>query len=188
MRGSRPLKATPLVSGRHRRRRGPGVTLYEEQEARRPPPAPKGLLPSSAATWRRLWRSRVAQSWDRTSDLPVLTRYILLLDRWHRYDELVRQAPVVKGSKGQVRPHPLAARIDAIESQVRVLEEHLGLTPASRVRLGITLDDGPGELDLLMERLRSPALLAAPDASRVIDLDDYEVIDITDQNERVPRP
>lgn len=53
---------------------------------------------------------------------------------------------MVKGSKGQVRANPLAARIDALEAQLRALEEHLGLTPASRVQLGIRLIEGQNAL------------------------------------------
>ena len=67
------------------------------------PRCPTGLLPETRKYWRALWGSRVACAWDRASDLPAVTRYIRLLDRWLRYDALVAQTPLVRGSKDQVR-------------------------------------------------------------------------------------
>lgn len=104
-----------------------------------PPRCPQGVLPETRRLWRSLWKSRVSQAWDRESDLPAVVRYVRLLDRWLRYDAMVTQTPLVRGSREQVRPNPLAVRIDAIEGQVRSLEDQLGLTPAARVRLGISL-------------------------------------------------
>jgi P27 family predicted phage terminase small subunit len=155
MRGSRPMKAQ--VTRAHSRRRPEEVGLMGAQPSR-PPPVPEGLQPEMATVWQTLWRSRVAQSWDRESDLPALTRYIRLLDRWHRYDDVVREMPMVKGSKGQVRANPLAARIDALEAQIRALEEHLGLTPASRIRLGIRLIEGQNALQSLKRPHRRPSV------------------------------
>jgi P27 family predicted phage terminase small subunit len=136
MRGQRALKHPALLAGHRRRREMVRVEGGGGQPVPRPP---AGLLPVTVKTWRSLWRSRVAQSWDRSSDLPVVTRYALLLDRWQRYDDIVRGAPMVRGSKDQLRANPLASRMDAIESQLRSLEDQLGLTPAARLRLGISL-------------------------------------------------
>jgi len=135
MRGPRTLKDPTLLRG-HRTSRD---LVPLDLPADTAPRCPTGLLPETRKYWRELWGSRVATAWDRASDLPAVTRYIRLLDRWLRYDALVAQTPLVRGSKDQVRPNPLAPRMDAIEGQVRALEEQLGLTPASRLRLGISL-------------------------------------------------
>jgi P27 family predicted phage terminase small subunit len=136
MRGPRTLKDPALLRG-HRPQRG--LVRLDRAPAVAPPRCPKDILPETRRFWRELWGSRVANAWDRESDLPAVTRYIRLLDRWLRYDGLVSQTPLVRGSKDQVRPNPLAPRMDAIEGQVSALEEQLGLTPAARLRLGISL-------------------------------------------------
>jgi P27 family predicted phage terminase small subunit len=152
MRGQRPLKNPALLAG-HRRRQD--VVGLDHAPVVAPPRCPPGVLPGTANRWRSLWRSRVAQAWDRSSDLPALTRYILLMDRWLRYDELVRQAPLVRGSKDQLRANPLALRMDALEGQMHALEEQLGLTPAARMRLGISLVEARNALDTYLQQ--SPA-------------------------------
>jgi P27 family predicted phage terminase small subunit len=148
VRGQRPLKHPVLLSG-HRRKRDLVELDAGPREA--PPRCPSGVLPATAKKWRALWQSRVAQIWDRTSDLPVLTRYILLWDRWQRYDDLVRQAPMLRGSKEQLRANPLASRMDAIETQLRAMEDQLGLTPAARLRLGISLVEARTALEHYLE-------------------------------------
>jgi P27 family predicted phage terminase small subunit len=126
----------PDIARGHRRH--PQLVEVEGRAARAPRP-PEGLREETRKLWGQLWHSPVAQAWDPHSDLPVLVRYIRLLDRWLRYDELLGRAPLVQGSRGQLRPNPLAARLDAVEAQVHVLEEHLGLTPSARMRLGLSL-------------------------------------------------
>ena len=136
MRGQRPLTHPALLRGH---RQGRDTVTLDEAPSTPAPRAPAGLLDETRRHWRQIWGSRVASAWDRDSDLVALTRYIRLLDRWLRYDALLREAPLVRGSQGQVRPNPLSLRMDAVEGQVRGLEEQLGLTPAARLRLGIEL-------------------------------------------------
>jgi P27 family predicted phage terminase small subunit len=126
----------PDIARGHRRH--PQLVEVEGRAARAPRP-PAGLREETRKLWGQLWHSPVAHAWDPQSDLPVLVRYIRLLDRWLRYDELLSRAPLVQGSRGQLRPNPLAARLDAVEGQVHALEEQLGLTPVARMRLGLSL-------------------------------------------------
>jgi P27 family predicted phage terminase small subunit len=148
VRGQRPLQHPALLAG-HRQQRE--LAPLGGRESLPVPRCPAGVLPATAKRWRELWKSRVSEAWDRQSDLPALTRYILLLDRWLRHDEMVRTAPMLRGSKDQLRANPLATRMDAIESQLRDLENDLGLTPAARVRLGISLVEARSALDRYLD-------------------------------------
>ena len=138
MRGNRPQKHPALLQGH---RRHPLPRTLDEGPPLVPPPAPRGLLAGSRRHWHDLWRSPVARTWDRGSDLPALIRYIANLDRWLRYEKLVVQAPLVRGSTGQLRPNPLARRMDALEDQMRSAEDRFGLNAVSRLRLGIEVLD-----------------------------------------------
>ena len=75
--------------------------------------------------------------WEPLADLPAISRYIVDLNTWLVYRAIVDKSPLVKGSTGQLRANPLARRMDLIALQLRSAEEHFGLTPLSRMRLGI---------------------------------------------------
>jgi P27 family predicted phage terminase small subunit len=144
MRGNRSQVHPALLRG-HRTNRLP--EYLDRGPAAPPPTAPRGLLPATRKHWRELWQSPVAHTWDRASDIPALCRYITNLDRWSRYEQLVAQAPIVRGSTGQLRANPLALRMDALEDQLRSAEDRFGLNAVSRLRLGIEVLDVQRELD-----------------------------------------
>ena len=139
MRG-RPMRHPDLATGHRQHLR---LVDGEVPPKRRVPPVPVGLSKEGSAHWRRLWRSRVAVEWDTESDRAAVERYLRMLERWRSFDQLVARAPLVQGSKGQLRPNPLTTQVVALEGQVRALEEQLGLTPASRVRLGLRFAPEP---------------------------------------------
>ena len=154
MRGQRPLSDPERLLG-HRQHQE--VRKVRQRPSRRMPPAPADLGKEAATLWRRLWKSRVSAEWDVDSDRPAVERYVRMVERWLTFDGLVRRAPMVQGSMGQLRPNPLTVQVIALEGQVRALEEQLGLTPASRVRLGVrVLDEEPTPLQLLLARKAAP--------------------------------
>ena len=149
MRGNRSQKHPSLLTGH----RPPRELTTVTPTRLRVPTAPIGLLPLTRRRWRELWLSQLAGIWDRQTDLSGITRYILELDKWFRYEVLVQKMPLVKGSKGQLRANPLAARMDAIAQHLRSLEEQYGLTPLSRLRLGIQFTTGRLSMDELLSDL-----------------------------------
>lgn len=152
MRGSRP---TTHPSQRVGHRRQPTLTQVPSGTTR-VPVAPTGLSPRVHRVWRLLWKSGAAGTWDPAADLPALTRYIRNLDRWMGHEEIVRKAPVVRGSKGQLRANPLANRMDALDGSLRATEEQFGLTPLGRMRLGIEVVKGPSPWERLQQSLNEP--------------------------------
>jgi P27 family predicted phage terminase small subunit len=76
------------------------------------------------------------------------------------YDELERlreaielTGRVVDGSQGQPRPNPLYKQVEAFQAEARQMEDRFGLSPLSRLRLGITFADAQASLDGLNARL-----------------------------------
>lgn len=163
MRGTRPLKRPELLQGHRRHAQLRSVNTVPTEA---PPPAPGGLSADGAGVWERLWQSKLACAWNRETDLCALTRYVLNLDKWLQYEAMVARVPMVKGSKGQLRANPLATRMDALEGQLRFTEEQYGLTPASRIRLGLEiLERGRDVLEDLLEQWANES-------------SDHEVIDL----------
>ena len=109
-----PLTHPDLLQG-HRRHRA--LVTVSDRPPGRAPAAPAGLLPATRSRWTALWRSNLACVWSRETDLAAITRYVLNLDKWLRYEEMVARMPMLKGSKGQLRANPLAGRMDALEGQ-----------------------------------------------------------------------
>jgi P27 family predicted phage terminase small subunit len=60
---------------------------------------------------------------------------------------------VVEGSQGQPRPNPLYKQVQEFQAEARQLEDRFGLSPMSRLRLGITFADAQASLDGLNARL-----------------------------------
>lgn len=111
--------------------------------------------PLTRARWSDIWASAVARTWDRRAVMPALSRYVIEMDRWYRYNELVLRVPLVKGSTGQMRENPLAARMTVIAAELRATEEKLGLTPLDAMRLGFEMGEAAAGMRKAAEILDS---------------------------------
>ena len=104
------------------------------------PAAPEGLSEAVLGAWRAYWGSEVSGVAAEV-DLPAIGRLFGLYAQHERAAAVVEQALVVKGSTGQVRVNPLAGHMLQLESAILRLENELGLTPAARARLGISIEE-----------------------------------------------
>src|SRR5690554_4039334 len=116
-------------------------------------PAPPGDLPEHLGrSWRGLWTSPVAQLLDPVSDLPAVTRLFRLYVLGERMDERLAHPP----PDGPGVEAMIAARV-RIASECRILEGQLGLSPRSRLALGLALlagkKAGGGSLDDLADEV-----------------------------------
>ena len=115
------------------------------------PAPPDGLKAAGAAAWERLW-GRVA--WlSPDSDIAMVARLCQMYDRREMLAARVEaDGLVVDGYKGQPRPHPLLAQLNAVDTELRLLEQQAGLTPASRTVLGFIEVRRVSKLDELAAR------------------------------------
>lgn len=105
------------------------------------PPPPDGLLKQTRETWDRYWRSDIAQLAEPDTDLEALERLFSLYDERRRAYRSFRKERFVEGSKGQRVLNPLGRLISDLDKEIRMLEDRFGLTPKSRLALGISFGE-----------------------------------------------
>lgn len=122
------------------------------------PEPPKGLLASSIERWEAYWHSQVAQIARDSGgiDLPGLERWILNVDEWSRVMRALRRKRIVLGSMGQPALNPLAGYMAQREAAIRDAELAYGMTPMSRLRLGIAVGQAKLTAQALNEALEAP--------------------------------
>ena len=105
-----------------------------------PPPHPatgKKLLKQTVDAWTSFWESELA-SLVKPSDTPALVRLFRMYDTRERFERLVLAQPMVPGSMGQPKVNPAAAEVASLDTRITALEDRFGLSPAARLKLGIT--------------------------------------------------
>lgn len=101
-----------------------GKVTISDVRAAAPPEPPDGLEDAG----QRLWRSIVGPLELRPDETPLLTAACRTLDEIEAMQLALADAPpVVTGSKGQVRPHPLIAEVRAHRLALRQLLGSLGI-------------------------------------------------------------
>jgi Phage terminase, small subunit len=131
-----------------RRHSGAEVTLLHG-EARVPEPS-EHWSNETVAEWNGYWGSDVARlATDET--VPVVRRLHDLRDERRLLFEGIRKsgARLTLGHKGQPRANPLYRVVLEIDAEIRMLEDRLGLSPLSKLQLGVVLGDAGGALDAL---------------------------------------
>lgn len=112
-----------------------------------------GWREGTAERWLDFWRSKLASNVE-PSDEGALRRLFKLYDEIDRLWEAVEATGrVVDGSQGQPRPNPLFKQIEAFQAEARQLEDRFGLSPMSRLKLGVTFADAHLSLAALNDRL-----------------------------------
>jgi len=112
-----------------------------------------GVRPLAETTeaWNRLWASPVASVVDLASDREAVVRWASLLDERERAFRAFRRKRIVEGSNEQPVLNPLWGVVKACDSELRALEDRIGLSPKARLQLGITYAEAASSLDELNE-------------------------------------
>ena len=113
------------------------LTVRSEADVVVPKP-PVGILKRHRDAWERYWRSEVGRAADPDVDTTRVIRWIQDVDEFERTQVVVKRARLVKGSQGQPVLNPLTHYLTQLDTRIRHAEMQLGLTPLSRMRLGIT--------------------------------------------------
>ena len=102
-----------------------------------PPPAPATLGPEGSLLWEHLWRVGV-NAYAPDTDRFILERYCSLSERRATLQRIVDvEGWTAVGSTGNIVAHPAAKLLHDVEAKLLPLEDRLGLSPESRIRLNI---------------------------------------------------
>lgn len=145
-----PPKKTPD------RRQGRGtadIGLVEAERVAEVPPPPhqgtgKRLLAETVEAWEAFWGSELA-TLTKVSDHPALVRLFRLYDVRTRLERLALASPMVEGSKGQPRVNPVLGEMAALDGRILQLEDRFGLSPAARLKLGVSFGAAARSLEEL---------------------------------------
>lgn len=99
---------------------------------------PEGVGEHALAVWTAFWASRVSGAIDLLADGEALRQWILCVDEREKLRAATSRAPLVKGSHQQLMLNPLFRRIRDLNREIARAEEHFGMTPLARMRLGVT--------------------------------------------------
>ena len=146
--------------------RGPVQDLVTPEQTPTPDP-PAGLDGEALAWWSAYWGSPLATVTS-PSDVMLVRRYAVLLSEWSVSMGEFQRERVVEGSTGQPRLHPLSTWISTREAAMQGIEDRLGLSPLSRVRLGIALGEAARTIQDLNAAYRSGP---DDDSDDVLDVD-----------------
>lgn len=131
-------------AGRRQRRNtkdvGQVVAIAPAQAGRLVATADPGWCPEVAEAWSEFWSSPLAGVLKET-DLPALRRLFRYRDLVERAREQFLAEPESTGSMGQPVLSPWAQEMHRLEGEVQKLEDRFGLTPLSRLRLGVTFHE-----------------------------------------------
>lgn len=114
------------------------------------PPPPAGLLKKTAEQWAAFWMSPVASAADPITDLPAIARLFTAYDELERVGPVFRKQRIVEGSTGQPTLNPLSKYIAQLTTEIVALEDRFGLTPKSRLALGIAIGQAKASLNDLI--------------------------------------
>lgn len=103
-----------------------------------PHPAPRGLLKQTHEQWEDFWQADSSQVIARHM-LPAVYRLFELRDAQTRALRLYKRRPMTEGSMGQPVVNPAMGTVQALEKDIRALEDRLGLTPKAAANLGIQI-------------------------------------------------
>jgi P27 family predicted phage terminase small subunit len=117
------------------------------------PEPPDGLLKTTTDRWHEFWSSPLAKVVNPGTDIAALERLFTLYDDRERARRACKGEWLVRGSQGQPRLNPLASLIAQCDAEIRQLEDRFGLSPRSRLQLGVQFGEAARSLDGLNSAL-----------------------------------
>lgn len=114
------------------------------------PAPPVGLRAYGKARWEEFWRSDNAMAVDVNAHREDLDRWIKVVDERERLWQIVKKAPVIKGSHGQLIRNPLALTIRDYTAEIAWLSDRFLMNPLAEFRAQFTASEaGKSATELL---------------------------------------
>lgn len=158
----------PALLANKRGGRGRGLSVVKRDEAFIAPAAPTGIGAAGKKAWESFWRSDVSAAVDLDADATELHHWARCVDERERLWDIVKKAPLVKGSHGQLMANPLSRRIRDLTQDIDRISDRFGMNPMARFRLQFTVSEAGKSANELLRMLTESSV----DMPDVIDLDD----------------
>jgi len=149
------------------RRGGRAKPLVQVAPASIAPMPPGGVGEHAVAVWTSFWASRVSGAIDLLADAEALQHWIVCVDEREKLRAATVRAPLVKGSHEQLMLNPLFRRLRDLNREIARAEEHFGMTPLARMRLGVTYlqeQAAKDDLEARRERRRPHVIVPVPES------------------------
>lgn len=146
---------TPKPDDRRQRRNSRAVVSVKRNGDRiaQIPDPPDDLLPATVEDWERFWASDVALVLEADSDMPGVRRLFQLYDDHERARRAYVDRPFIEGSQGQPVLNPMERVRESLATEIRLMEDRLGMNPKARLQLGIQMTEARKSLNDLMTGL-----------------------------------
>ena len=172
MAGKRQRPVDRLQDRRPQRTAGRDIAIKRDDT--RPIPIPPPALRKVAKdAWLAFWRSPMASLVEDDSDMDALRDWAWCVSERDRLQAMVKKQSLVKGSMGQLVVNPLSKLVADYTRRIAQYRDQFGMTPLSRMRLGIAVGEAHDILSDLTASLGS-------DEPEMVDLSEFDdVIDVT---------
>jgi len=134
------VRELPKPARRRRRQNRRSAAKLAEAQPRAPAPR-REWYAETKKRWKAFWASDAARVLAPAVDAGAVQRLFDLYDARERAYRGSAKQRFVLGSKGQQVLNPLGRLVAAFDGEIRQLEDRLGFSPASRLRLGLELDE-----------------------------------------------
>lgn len=154
------------ADGKRLRRNKRSPLVLEGKGLNPDPPKGSAFLTVTVQQWETFWASDIGQVM-REEHMPLIERLFFRYDERERAARLVRKKRLAKGSAGQPVLNPLWKLIDAHDSEIRQLEDRIGLSPRSRIQIGGAAARAQASLDEMNADLEGDDETELDEANRV---------------------
>ncbi len=165
MAGQRQKPADQLINKRGGRAKA--LTVRKRDPAFIAPSPPSGLRAYGKARWEQFWQSDNAMAVDVNAHAEDLARWIKCVDERERLWEILKKAPVIKGSHGQLIRNPLSLQIRDLTSEIAWLSDRFLMNPLAEFRAQFTASEAGKSAAELLKMLMDDG----QDDPNIIDVD-----------------
>lgn len=160
-------KPPEMLQGRGSRFAGSTLPAVSRDHKRPIPITPTGLRKAASDAWVEFWQSPMASLVQDDSDMDALRDWAWLVSERDRLQPMVKKTPLVMGSTGQLVANPISKLVADYTRRITQYRDQFGMTPLSRMRLGIAVGEAA-------DTLAGLAMSAGSDAPETIDLSDFD--------------
>lgn len=158
-------KPAELLQGKGSRFAGTSSVAVTRTD--RPTPIPPANLGKHAKDeWLAFWRSPMASLVQDDSDMDALRDWAWLVSERDRLQPMLKKEPLTVGSTGQLVVNPIAKLVADYTRRITTYRDQFGMTPLSRMRLGIAVGEAA-------DTLAGLAMSVGDDVAEEFDLDAF---------------